>query len=125
MRRPPPRCVASSGGAIRHGVGRAVSAAGTTRELSAGPPWFWGDKNPLAAFVGQTVTIAGMYGASGTELDVGDSQRAVDPYAREAAVGGREDPSGREGLDGAVRCRLATHIESKADSAIALVRSYW
>jgi len=28
-------------------------------ELSAGPPWFWGTKNPLEPFVGKTVTVTG------------------------------------------------------------------
>lgn len=31
---------------------------GTTR-LGVGPPWFWGDKNPLAPYVGKTVTLTG------------------------------------------------------------------
>ena len=45
-----------------------LTADGKTVRLSAGPPWFWGDKNPLAALVGKTVTISG--GQSGDELDV-------------------------------------------------------
>ena len=36
-----------------------MTVDGTTWTISAGPPWFWGDKNPLAAFVGKTVTVAG------------------------------------------------------------------
>ena len=31
---------------------------GTTR-IGVGPPWFWGDKNPLAPYVGKTVTLTG------------------------------------------------------------------
>ena len=31
---------------------------GTTR-IGIGPPWFWGDKNPLAPYVGKTVTLTG------------------------------------------------------------------
>jgi len=31
---------------------------GTTR-LGVGPPWFWGDKNPLSPYVGKTVTLTG------------------------------------------------------------------
>jgi cytoskeletal protein RodZ len=47
-----------------------LTAAGKTWELSAGPPWFWGDKNPLKAYVGKSVTIAGEAEDGGTELDV-------------------------------------------------------
>jgi hypothetical protein len=28
-------------------------------ELSVGPPWFWGTKNPLAPYVGKTVMVTG------------------------------------------------------------------
>ncbi len=31
---------------------------GATR-IGVGPPWFWGDKNPLAPYVGKTVTLTG------------------------------------------------------------------
>ena len=34
----------------------------------AGPPWYWGDKNPLKGAVGKTVTIVGEQ--SGDEVDV-------------------------------------------------------
>jgi hypothetical protein len=47
-----------------------LEAGGKTYELSAGPPWFWGDKNPLNAYVGKTVTIAGSSEGAGTEVDV-------------------------------------------------------
>jgi len=47
-----------------------LTAAGKTWELSAGPPWFWGDKNPLKPYVGKSVTIAGSTEDGGTELDV-------------------------------------------------------
>ncbi len=47
-----------------------LTAAGKTWELSAGPPWFWGDKNPLKPYVGKSVTIAGSTDDGGTELDV-------------------------------------------------------
>ncbi len=48
----------------------SVTAGGKTWELSAGPSWFWGDKNPLDAFVGRSVAIAGSTHAGDTELDV-------------------------------------------------------
>ncbi len=47
-----------------------LTAGTTTWELSAGPPWYWGDKNPLAAYVGKSVTVAGEAEQGGTELDV-------------------------------------------------------
>jgi hypothetical protein len=42
----------------------------TTWELSAGPTWYWGDKNPLAASVGKSVTVAGTHREGGTEISV-------------------------------------------------------
>ena len=47
-----------------------LAAGGKTWELSAGPPWYWGDKNPLKAYVGKSVTIAGSSEEGSTELDV-------------------------------------------------------
>ena len=49
-------------------VDYTIAAAGKTLKLEAGPKWFWGDKNPLKAFVGKSVTIVGEQ--SGDELDV-------------------------------------------------------
>ena len=48
----------------------SLTDGAATWDLSAGPPWFWGDKNPLKAFVGKSVTIVGSTEAAGTELDV-------------------------------------------------------
>lgn len=45
-----------------------ISANGKTVQLDAGPSWFFGDKHPLAPFVGKTVTVAG--GQRGDEVDV-------------------------------------------------------
>ena len=47
-----------------------LTAGTTTWELSDGPPWYWGDKNPLAAYVGKSVTVVGEAEQGGTELDV-------------------------------------------------------
>jgi hypothetical protein len=47
-----------------------VTVSGKTWTLSAGPPWFWGDKNPLKAYVGKSVTIAGTTRAGDAEVDV-------------------------------------------------------
>ena len=47
-----------------------MTVDGKTWSLSSGPPWFWGDKNPLAAFVGKSVTVAGTTRAGDAEVDV-------------------------------------------------------
>jgi hypothetical protein len=47
-----------------------MTVDGKTWTISAGPPWFWGDKNPLAAFVGKSVTVAGTTRAGEAEVDV-------------------------------------------------------
>jgi hypothetical protein len=56
-------------------VDYTIAASGKTLTLEAGPKWFWGDKNPLKAFVGKSVTIVGEQ--SGDEVDV----RSVDGQA--------------------------------------------
>ena len=48
----------------------SVTAGGKTWELSAGPSWYWGDKNPLNAYVGKSVSIAGSTHEGEAELDV-------------------------------------------------------
>ena len=45
-----------------------MTANGKSVRLDAGPAWFHGDKHPLAAFVGKTVTVVG--GQRGDEVDV-------------------------------------------------------
>jgi hypothetical protein len=45
-----------------------LTVDGKTVKLDAGPPWFFGDKHPLAPFVGKNVTITGEQ--SGDEVDV-------------------------------------------------------
>lgn len=47
-----------------------LTAGGKTWDLSAGPSWYWGDKNPLKPFVGKSATIAGRSHAGDTELDI-------------------------------------------------------
>jgi hypothetical protein len=75
-----------------------VTAGGKTWELSAGPSWYWGDKNPLNAFVGKSVAIAGKTHAGETELDVetvdGKSLRAAGkpPWAGGPWVVGETHP---------------------------------
>lgn len=47
-----------------------LTAGGTTWELSAGPKWYWGDRNPLAASVGKSVTVTGTHREGSTDLSV-------------------------------------------------------
>lgn len=47
-----------------------ITAAGKTWALSAGPAWFWGDRNPLAAYAGKSVTVVGTTREGSDELDV-------------------------------------------------------
>jgi hypothetical protein len=47
-----------------------LTADGKTWGLSAGPSGYWGDKNPLAAYVGKSVTVAGSHHEGETEIDV-------------------------------------------------------
>jgi hypothetical protein len=47
-----------------------LAADGKTWDLSAGPTWYWGAKNPQAAYVGKSVKIAGSTHEGSTELDV-------------------------------------------------------
>jgi hypothetical protein len=42
----------------------------TVYDLEAGPPWFWGDANPLKPHVGKTVTVEGEQATGSTEIDV-------------------------------------------------------
>lgn len=51
-----------------------LTTGSTTLVLDAGPPWFWGDKHPLAGFVGKRVTVAGGQREGSAEVDV----RSVD-----------------------------------------------
>ena len=60
-------------GETTDGKGRptfTLTVGGVIWELSSGPKWYWGDKNPLAAFVGKTVEVAGTHHEGDSELDV-------------------------------------------------------
>ncbi len=52
-----------------------LTVAGKTLKLDAGPPWFFGDKHPLAPFVGKTVTVAGEQTGDELEVDTVDGVR--------------------------------------------------
>jgi len=47
-----------------------LKSAGTTYQLEAGPPWFYGDNHPLKPFVGKSVTVTGEAAVGSTEVDV-------------------------------------------------------
>lgn len=91
------------------GKGRAtytMVVGGVTWELSAGPKWFWGANNPLAAYVGKSVEVTGTYHAGETELDVatvdGKAIRAAGkpPWAGGPKVVGSSHPGWKEGKPG-------------------------
>ena len=77
-------------------VDYTLTANGKTLKLEAGPKWFWGDKNPLKAYVGKSVTIVGEQ--SGDEVDVtsvdGTAIRAAGkpPWAGGWKVVGKSHP---------------------------------
>lgn len=83
-----------------------MTVGGVTWELSAGPKWFWGAKNPLAAFVGKSVEVAGTYHAGETDLDVvtvdGKTLRAAGkpPWAGGRKVLGKIHPGWKDGKPG-------------------------
>jgi hypothetical protein len=47
-----------------------LRSGSTTYTLEAGPPWFFGDKHPLKAFVGKSVTIVGEKAADSNDVEV-------------------------------------------------------
>jgi hypothetical protein len=50
--------------------GYTLTVGSTVYQLSAGPKWWWGDANPLAAAVGKTVTVNGEQAEGSDEVDV-------------------------------------------------------
>lgn len=52
------------------GTTYTLTVGTTVYELEVGPPWFWGDANPLKPSVGKTVTIEGEQAAGSTDIDV-------------------------------------------------------
>jgi hypothetical protein len=83
-----------------------MTVAGVAWELSAGPKWFWGDNNPLAAFVGKTVEATGTYHAGETDLHVatvdGKVLRAAGkpPWAGGPRAVGKIHPGWKDGKPG-------------------------
>jgi hypothetical protein len=58
-----------------------LTVGSSVYQLEAGPPWWWGDANPLAAVVGKHVTITGEQAKGSTDVDV----LAIDGTAIRAA----------------------------------------
>jgi hypothetical protein len=83
-----------------------MTVGGVTWEISDGPKWFWGAKNPLAAFVGKSVEVVGTYHAGETELDVetvgGKALRTAGkpPWAGGPKVVGKNHPGWKDGKPG-------------------------
>jgi hypothetical protein len=111
----------------------SMTADGVTWDLSAGPKWFWGTANPLAAFVGMTVVVAGTHRAGDTDLDVatvnGKALRAAGkpPWAGGPKVVGAIHPGwnhgrpakagkghGRDGAPGQLKDRTHAPDEDEA-----------
>jgi hypothetical protein len=61
--------------------GYTLTVGSTVYQLSAGPKWWWGDANPLAAAVGKTVTVNGEQAEGSAEVHV----LAIDGTAVRAA----------------------------------------
>jgi len=83
-----------------------MTVDGVVWELSAGPKWFWGDNNPLAAFVGKNVEVTGTHHAGATDLAVatvdGQALRAAGkpPWAGGPKVVGNSHPGWKDGKPG-------------------------
>ena len=76
---------ASSGGDAEF----TLTVGSTVYSLEAGPPWWWGDANPLAAVVGKTATISGEQADGSNEIDVhAIDGKAIRPDGRPPWAGG-------------------------------------
>jgi hypothetical protein len=111
-----------------------LTVDGKTVKLDAGPPWFFGDKHPLAPFVGKTVTITGEQ--SGDEVDVqtvdGTALRApgkppwaggwkavgsIHPgWSQEKADRLAQKQGGAKGAAGAAGCWPPGHCKDKGEA---------
>jgi hypothetical protein len=61
----------------------------TVYALEAGPKWWWGDANPLAAVAGKTATIGGEQADGSNEVDVlSIDGKAIRPAGRPPWAGG-------------------------------------
>jgi hypothetical protein len=66
-----------------------LSSGGTTYTLDAGPAWFHGDSHPLAAYVGESVTIVGEIAEGSTDVEVSTVDgTAIRPAGKPPWAGG-------------------------------------
>ena len=66
-----------------------LTVGSTVYSLEAGPPWWWGDANPLAAVTGKTATISGEQADGSNEIDVhAIDGKAIRPDGRPPWAGG-------------------------------------
>lgn len=103
-----------------------LTVGAVTWELSAGPKWYWGDKNPLAAFVGTSVVVTGTHHEGESELDVdtvnGKALRAAGkpPWAGGPKVVGKIHPGWKDwkanGKPGKGHGRAGAPGQTKDDS---------
>ncbi len=83
-----------------------MTVDGVVWELSAGPKWFWGGNNPLAAYVGKTVQVTGTHREGTTDLAVATVDgRALPaagkpPWAGGPKVVGSTHPGWKDGNPG-------------------------
>jgi len=56
--------------------------------VSVGPPWFWGDKHPLAGLVGTSVTVTG-YMETSTSTKASDKAKDTGPEFEVLSVNGK------------------------------------
>ena len=101
----------------------SVTADGKTWELSAGPSWYWGDKNPLNAYVGKSVSIAGHHARRRDRAGRRDGRRHGPPGAGQAAVGRRtvgrrRDAPRMEALDGRRQARQGPRPRERPGSEL-------
>jgi hypothetical protein len=91
-----------------------IAVDGKTLHLEAGPKWFWGDKNPLKAFVGKSVTIVGEQ--SGDEVDVStvDGKAIREPGKPPWAGGWKVVGKAHPGWSQDKADRFAAHQAAKA-----------
>lgn len=47
-----------------------LTVGATVYDLEVGPPWFWGDANPMKPFVGKTIKVEGDQAQGSTSIDV-------------------------------------------------------
>jgi hypothetical protein len=104
-----------------------TTVAGVTWELSAGPKWYWLDKNPLAAYVGKSVKVAGWHHAGENRLRVetvdGKAIRTPGkpPWAGGPKKLGKIHPGsghgqGRDGAPGQLKDKSGAKTHSGADT---------